>query len=90
MIPESEVAYINKTRKILANNIVHFRLKNGWSQEEFAYRLGSSSQYVSTMENGKRNISSDYIDHLATIFNIEPHELLIERPIIKNRRIDGK
>lgn len=84
------MATINKTRKILANNIVYWRLQRKWSQEEFAYRLGSSPQYVSTMENGKRNISSDYIDHLATIFKIEPHELLIERPIVKNRRIDGK
>ncbi len=84
------MATINKTRKILANNIVYWRLQRKWSQEEFAYRLGSSTQYVSTMENGKRNISSDYIDHLATIFKIEPHELLIERPIVKNRRIDGK
>lgn len=84
------MAFINKTRNILANNIVYFRLKNGWSQEEFAYRLGSSSQYVSTMENAKRNISSDYIDHLASVFKIEPHELLIDRPILKNRRIDGK
>lgn len=90
MNPESEVASINKTRKILANNIVYWRLKRNWSQEEFAYRLGSSTQYVSTMENGKRNISSDYIDHLATVLEIEPHELLVARPIVKNRRIDGK
>ena len=50
------MATINKTRKILANNIVYWRLQRKWSQEEFAYRLGSSTQYVSTMENGKRNI----------------------------------
>lgn len=84
------MAVINKTRKILANNIVYFRLKNGWFQEEFAYRIGSSAQSVSTMENAKRNISSDYIDHLAKIFKIEPHELLVARPTVKNRRIDGK
>ncbi len=84
------MATINKTRKILSNNIVYWRLKRNWSQEEFAYRLKSSTQYVSTMENGKRNISSDYIDHLANTLGIEPHELLVDRPIVKSRRIDGK
>lgn len=84
------MAYINKTRKILANNIVYWRLQRKWSQEEFAYRLKSSSQYVSDIENGKRNISSDYMDRLAIVLNIEPHELLIERPAVSSRRIDGK
>ena len=40
------------------------------------------------MENQKRNISSDYIDHIANIFKIEPHELLVERLPVDIRRID--
>ena len=44
--------------------------------------------YVSEMENQKRNISSDYIDHIANIFKIEPHELLVERLPVDIRRID--
>lgn len=78
---------VTKTRKIIANNIVYFRVKNGWSQEYFAEQLGTSSGYVSEMENGKRNISSDYIDHLANIFKIEPHELLVDRSPVDIRRI---
>ena len=39
------------------------------------------------MENEKRNISIDYIDHIANIFQIEPHELLINRLPVDNRRI---
>ena len=65
-----------KARQILANNIVYYRVKNNWSQEYFAELLGTSPGYVSEMENAKRNISIDYIDHLANIFKIEPHELL--------------
>ncbi len=79
---------VTKTRKILANNIVYFRIKNGWSQEYFAELLGTSSGYVSEIENEKRNISSDYIDVIANIFNIEPHELLINRVPVENRRIN--
>ncbi len=82
------MAHITRTRQILANNIVYWRIKRNWSQEEFADKLDSSTQYVSAMENAKRNISSDYIDHLAIVLGIEPHELLIDRPIVENRRID--
>ena len=86
---QKEVAKIvTKTRKIIANNIVYFRVKKGWSQEYFAELLGTSSGYVSEMENEKRNISSDYIDHIANIFKIEPHELLINRLPVDIRRID--
>ena len=84
---QREVAKIvTKTRKIIANNIVYFRIKKGWSQEHFAELLGTSSG--SEMENEKRNISSDYIDHIANIFKIEPHELLINRLPVNVRRID--
>ena len=40
------------------------------------------------MEHEKRNISSDYLDHIANIFNIEPHELLVNRLPVDIRRID--
>ena len=83
-----EVAKIStNARTILANNIVYFRVKNNWSQEHFAELLGTSSGYVSEMENAKRNISIDYIDHLANIFKIEPHELLLNSLTVRKRRI---
>ena len=64
-----EVAEIStKARQILANNIVYYRVKNNWPQEYFAELLGTSSGYVSEMENAKRNISVDYIDHLCSCF----------------------
>lgn len=79
---------VTKTRKILANNILYFRIKNNWSQEKLAETLGTSSAYVSEMENAKRNISCDYMDNLCSIFNVEPQELLIERRQINKRRFD--
>lgn len=79
---------LTKARQILANNIVYYRVKKKWSQEYFAELLGTSSGYVSEMENAKRNISIDYIDHIAGILKIEPHELLINRKPVENRRID--
>lgn len=81
---------ITKTRQILANNIVYFRVKHNWSQDDLAELLGTSSVYVSQMEHGKRNISCDYIDHLANIFKIEPVELLKYRSPVSVRRIDRR
>lgn len=78
---------ITKTRKILAENIVYFRIKNKYSQEKFAELMGTSSVYISQMENGKRNISCDYIDRLAQAFNIEPMELFKNRKV-NTRRVD--
>ena len=32
-------------RNILANNIVYYRLQKGWSQEDFADKLGTTPTY---------------------------------------------
>ena len=69
---------------------MYFRVKNDWSQDTLADKLDTKPAYISEMENCKRNISSDYIDRIATTFNIEPHELLLNRPPVKVRRIDGR
>lgn len=45
--------YDNHSRKILANNIVYFRLKLNWSQEDLAEELGTTPTYVSNLENAK-------------------------------------
>ena len=84
-----KITYSTNTRNILANNIVYYRVKIfHWSQEELATKLGTDSPYVSELENGKRKASVDYIGLLADVFNIKPHELLIERPSVENHRID--
>lgn len=74
-------------RKILANNIVYFRLEHGWSQEDFADKLGTTPTYVSNLENAKRNTRIDYIDHIATVLNVELFQLFEKRENVENRRI---
>lgn len=76
-----------KARKILANNIVYYRLKRGWSQEDLAEKLGTTTTYLSTLENAKRNTSIDYIEHLSNILNVQLSQLLEVRDPIENRRI---
>jgi len=65
------VNIVTKTRKILSNNIVYFRVKKGWLQKYLVELLNTSPVHVSEMGHEKRNISSDYIDHIAGIFNRE-------------------
>ncbi len=80
------ITKISKSRKILANNIVYFRLKNGWSQEDFAEILKTTPTYVSGLENAKRNTRIDYVDQIANALKVSVEQLFIERPIVDNHR----
>ena len=71
----------NNTRKILANNIIYFRNKNNWTQKILAEKLNTSQVSISQLENAKRNVSFDYLDKLANVFNVKPHELLVEKHV---------
>ena len=76
---------MNKIRKSIANNIVYYRIEKNWSQEYLAELLGTSTTYLSEIENEKRNISIDYLEHISDIFKINAYELLIEREPLKRR-----
>ena len=76
----------SNARSILANNIVYYRLQKGWSQEDFADKLGTTIA-VPNLENAKRNTRIDYIDHIATTLNVELFQLFEKRENIENRRI---
>lgn len=76
-----------KARKILANNIVYYRLENGWSQEDFAEKLGTTPTYISNLENARRNTRVDYIDLIADTLGVSVNELFVERELVSNHRI---
>lgn len=79
--------YENQARKILANNIIYFRLKKNWSQEDFADELGTTTTYVSNLENARRNTRIDYIGHIADTLGVSIEQLFEERSPIENHRI---
>ena len=76
-----------QSRKILANNIIYFRLKRNWSQEDFADELGTTPTYVSNLENARRNTRIDYIGHIADTLGVSLEQLFAERPKVENNRI---
>lgn len=79
--------YENQARKILANNIIYFRTKKNWSQEDFADELGTTPTYVSNLENAKRNTRIDYIGHIADTLGVTIENLFEERPTVTVRKI---
>ena len=87
MIIIKKQSYNDQARKILANNIVYFRLKRNWSQEDFAEELGTTPNYVSNLENAKRNTRIDYIGYIASTLKVEIEELFVKRPPVKNNRL---
>lgn len=86
-IINNNIKYEERARKILANNITYFRLKRNWSQEDFADELGTTTTYISNLENAKRNMRVDYIGHIADTLGVPIEELFVGRPIVKNHRI---
>jgi len=85
-----EIKITHNARKNLANNIVFFRIKKGWSQEELAEKLGTSPKYLSSLENAKKNCRIDYIEHISNILDIEVYQLLEKREHLKKKRIPKK
>lgn len=78
--------YQKKARIILANNIKYYRLKKGLSQEDLAELLETTPVYLSSLENAKRNIRLDYIEHIANILKLNIKELFIERENVEKKK----
>ena len=78
--------YQKKARIILANNIKYYRLKKDLSQEDLAELLETTPVYLSSLENAKRNIRLDYIEHIAETLEVNIKDLFIEREIIEKKK----
>ncbi len=50
--------------------IIRLRKLRGLSQEKFALESGIDRRYLSDVENGKRNISFEFLTRVANFFNV--------------------
>lgn len=50
--------------------IVQLRKDRGWTQEEFAEKMGISKNYVSLIENGKKVPSDRLVSDICREFNV--------------------
>lgn len=63
-------------RQRLAVNLRRLRHEQGWSQEEFAERVGIHRTYVSDLERGARNPTIAIVERLAKPLKVKPGSLL--------------
>lgn len=74
-------------RVLVGENVRRTRKMRGLTQELFAEKSGFSQQYLSSLENGKRNPSIITLYEIATALDVAPAELLRPiRPERPNRR----
>ena len=79
MINIKKKNYSKQSRNILANNIIYYRLKLNWSQEDLAEELGTTATYISNLENAKRNMRVDYIGFIADTLKVKVEELFYRK-----------
>ena len=66
-------------RKLVGRNVRRLRQKKGLTQEQFAEVSGFSQQYISSLENGRRNPTVVTLYELATALGISHIELVRPR-----------
>ena len=64
-----------KAQEQLGMRIKYLRQKLHWSQEDLALNANINKNYISDLENGRRNPSLEILERIASAFNITLAEL---------------
>ena len=67
-------------RKLVGRNVGRIRREKGLTQEQFAEISGFSQQYISGLEQGRRNPTVVTLYELATALGVSHLELLYPNP----------
>jgi len=78
MHERANLSKLSKSREIFAVQVKKHRLKNGWRLEDLHKASGLSYNYLSTVENGRGNISMDNADAIAKALGVPLAVLLID------------
>lgn len=62
---------MTKIQKYLAQNIKHYRNLLGLTQEQLAERVGTSTNYIGTIETCKKFPSPQMIEQIAKALNLD-------------------
>ncbi|WHU45758.1 helix-turn-helix transcriptional regulator [Gordonia sp. L191] len=63
-------------QKVVGRNLRRYRLERGYSQEDFADRMGVHRTYMGSVERGERNLSLRSVEKFADFLGVDPLELL--------------
>ncbi len=58
----------------LGKRVKELRLFKGYSQEAFAHECGLDRTYIASVENGKRNVSIENIEKIASACQLSLQE----------------
>lgn len=58
-------------------NLIKLRKKSGYTQTEFAKRIGVNLPRYSELENGKRNFTKYYLEKISSFYNISISEIIV-------------
>lgn len=64
-----------KAQEQLGMRIKYLRQNRRWSQEDLALCANVNKNYISDLENGRRNPSLEILERIAVAFNISLAEL---------------
>jgi transcriptional regulator with XRE-family HTH domain len=65
-----------KYLRCLGQRVRQLRKKEGWSQEEFAHRSGLHRTYISSVEQGQRNVAALNLRRMAKALGVSLSDLL--------------
>ena len=71
-------------RRLVGINVKRLRLGKGLTQEQYAVKSGLAQQYVSDLENGKKNPTLSTLHQIAEGLGVEVVEL-VQKPPAANR-----
>ena len=63
-------------RRLVGTNVRRLRLARDLSQEQLAEKVGKTQQYISGLENGRRNPTIITLYEFAQVLDATPAELL--------------
>jgi XRE family transcriptional regulator, regulator of sulfur utilization len=63
-------------RSLLAANVKKLRQQHGWSQEDLAYNVGLSNNYIAAVERGEQDVTIIRMEKLALVLKVPVVRLL--------------
>ena len=64
-------------RATLSKNIKRFRAKQGLSQLQLAVNAGLATNFINSIENGKKWVSPRTLSKLSRVLKMKPHDFFI-------------
>lgn len=69
-------SFTHTAKEIIGKKIKRLREKKNMTQQELADLIKADRQYVWKLENGKKNITLDYLDNIAKALQVQQSEFL--------------